>query len=144
MVIEIDRHVARAAPLRHGQVRSTKDSFLPGVQLTIALWSAGLSRSSCPWFVSSRAILMKRSAVLSPSPSFIALPESGGVMRDKSSSPRPSRARRVRSRWWGSVKSSPDDSSDMRLVCASRLRLLRDPEERKPRMGGIRAPAGGR
>ena len=46
----------------------------------------------------------------------------------------------MRSRWFESDISSPpyvDDSSDIFRECKSRTRLLREPEERKERMGGM-------
>lgn len=77
---------------------------------------------------------MKMSPVFS---SGVPSAESGGVIREKSSSVLPSSALNVRSRWFGSLDPSLLSSYDTRLEFMSRTRLLREPEERNDRMGGM-------
>lgn len=111
----------------------------PGLgELTIATGSGAagcFSDTRCAG--SSRAIFIKMSAVLSLSVVVVISPDSDGVGCENSSSRRPSRAWKARSRWLAPTVSSLRESSNERRAGMSGAALLRD--DRKARMGGITA-----
>lgn len=108
-----------------------------GLKLTMAPDSSAGATSPEPRRVGScLAIFIKTSPVVSSASAWLA--ECGGVILRKSSSILPSRARKVRSRWFESANSSPKSKERMVEVLLSSPRLRRDPDDRKERMGATR------